>query len=201
LTESPPSSRRHSQENLYGDRLHSPSTPTLLDVRSNGGSSRGSQETIRAIHPKQSENTETSSLAPGNSNAETTELPRSLQQPQRSNSGSALHIALFEARHEWPPRQNSYFIPVDALERLLHVDAIMDELAGYQLGPMTSKETHHLAQMISDTAPRLFALIVCLGLGDCIPQFLNDGINDDHLPFERSNETERPGKWKLCSKL
>ncbi|TVY93333.1 Cyclin-dependent kinase [Lachnellula willkommii] len=126
-------------------------------------------------------------------------LSHKLHSPQPSSSVTALCAALFKARHEWPPRMNSFFIPNDELERLLHVDAIMDELATYQLGSMAAQESHRLAQNISNKAPRLFAILVCLGLGDFIPQFMDEGIDDEDLPFGRIDDTERPG-WQLGSK-
>ncbi|TVY19984.1 Cyclin-dependent kinase 2 [Lachnellula arida] len=126
-------------------------------------------------------------------------LSHKLHSPQPSSSENALCAALFKARHEWPPRMNRFFIPNDELERLLHVDAIMDELATYQLGSMAAQESHRLAQNISNKAPRLFAILICLGLGDFIPQFMDEGIDDEDLPFGRIDDTERPG-WQLGSK-
>ncbi|TVY41411.1 hypothetical protein LSUB1_G003306 [Lachnellula subtilissima] len=199
LTKSPPSSLRHFQDNLSKSRFYLPSTPTFLEDQSNESSSQGLQEAATDIHTEQSRGTASSSTL-GSFKSEDAESSKSLHPPQRSNSGSALYAALFKARHEWPPRMNSYFIPNDELERLLDVDSIMDELGGSQLGPMAAQESHILAQDISNKAPRLFAILVCLGLGDLISQFIDEGIDDEDLPFGRTDDTKRPGRWQLCSK-
>ncbi|TVY81364.1 putative L-type lectin-domain containing receptor kinase VI.1 [Lachnellula suecica] len=186
-------SPRKSQENFSDGRLHSPLNPLLVDFQSNGGSSRGSQETFRAVTP--------STL--GRSPIDGTELNHALSYPRRRNTGSILQEALIDARHEWPPDQNSYFIPVDSLEDLLSVDTITAELEGYQLDSTTTGSNQHLAQLISINASKLFAILVCLGLGESIRQFLDEDITDKDLPFKRLDETETTGtpKKRLCSRL
>ncbi|TVY48835.1 Serine/threonine-protein kinase [Lachnellula occidentalis] len=193
LMESPPSSPRHSQDNLHESRLHSLSDPAPIE--SNRGSGRGLQAAATGMHTEQHPGTVSSSFTLGSFNSEDAESSKSFHPPQRSDSGSALCAALFKARHEWPPRMNSYFIPNDELERLLHVDAIMDEL-----GLMPTQESHRLAQNVSNKAPRLFAILVCLGLGELIPQFIDEGIDDGDLPFGRTDDSRRPRSWQLCSK-
>lgn len=177
LTASPQDSTRHWPDDILDDNLHSPRVSSLRD------SSRSSRETLRTSRTERSSN-----HAPSPS-------------PQRANSGSKLQAALIDERHEWPAHQNSSFIPVDSLQRLLQVDAILDELKGYQLQYFSATELQNLARLVSETAPKLFAILVSLGFGHFIGRFIDEGIDDEHLPFERSTEAHDPKRRLLCSKL
>jgi hypothetical protein len=113
---------------------------------------------------------------------------------------SKLRDAIFEARIEWPPRQLRYFVPANDLKGLLQPAAIADELHGYQRESMNDETISQRAQEIYGKAPKLFAILVCLRLGHFILEFLEEKIYDEHLPFERFDDIEKPGKWKLCSR-
>lgn len=58
----------------------------------------------------------------------------------------------------------------------------------------------HTVKAIWKSAPKLFAILVCLKRGNLITDFLDEEIDDTDLPFVRSDNTARSGHFKLCSK-
>ncbi|KUJ21647.1 kinase-like protein, partial [Mollisia scopiformis] len=106
---------------------------------------------------------------------------------------------------EWPRGGNSYFIPIDQQKRLVTPMSIMEELRRVEdrENQHSKEELDDTTAKISNTARKMFSILVCLGKGKCIYNFLKEGLTDDHLPFSRfvaqatSNGTGV--RTKLCS--
>lgn len=116
-------------------------------------------------------------------------------------SSNNLEARLWDARIEWPLGQNRYFIPVDALSRLITLDSIKDELLRCNI-VVPDGQLQDLPPRILKDACRLFAILVCLGMGQCIYNFLQEGLTDDDLPLIRAEvkgKARATGSFKLRS--
>lgn len=109
---------------------------------------------------------------------------------------STLREELFQAQIEWPESSHRYFIPADDFERMVTPEAILKELRGI----CVSDEMLHLtAEYISKSAPKLFAILVCLKHTHLILDFLKESIDDKDLPLIRSDENAKPRGYELYS--
>lgn len=113
-----------------------------------------------------------------------------------SKRASTMKEKLFKARIEWPVGQNRHFVPDDDLKRFLTRDAILTELDRCSEEFPSDNDRDTAADYIFGSAPRLFAILVSLKLGQHIGEFICEGLNDTHLPFKRSNK--RANSFKLC---
>ena len=84
------------------------------------------------------------------------------------------------------------------MERLLTPDGIEEELSKYDLRFEDERSRRLMAEDISANAPKLFAVLIYLRKGHTIYNFLQEGIGDCHLPFERHDKTTKTGDFKLC---
>ncbi|KAE8443565.1 hypothetical protein EG329_001727 [Mollisiaceae sp. DMI_Dod_QoI] len=118
------------------------------------------------------------------------------------SEGPTLEGKLWDARIAWPAGRISYFIPYDDLQRLVTIDAVLIELRRRE---MVFKETElqDKADEILKTARKLFAALVCVSMGECILDFLNEGLNDKDMPFVRvelGNRNLGVGAFRLESR-
>lgn len=88
------------------------------------------------------------------------------------------------AQYEWPPGQNSYFIPVDVLDELMTYQNVKEELR--QMDPKMEEQClARYANYICTSAKKIFAILLC-GQNRCfIFSFVDEGISDKDLPFVR----------------
>ena len=93
----------------------------------------------------------------------------------------ALRDTLFNFRVEWPPGQNRYFIPIDALDSLITYDNVKEELRGLD----QSKREHDYAKIICNSAKKIFAVLCDVDQVKSIFRLIDDGICDEDLPFAR----------------
>lgn len=101
---------------------------------------------------------------------------------------------LLSAQIEEPYGSNSYFIPVDVLDKLLLKPNIRQHLR--KIFPTMDKESlEFYAESICSTSKKLFAVLICTLSGAqsrAICNFIQEGINDTDLPFERLYLNDRP---------
>jgi hypothetical protein len=88
----------------------------------------------------------------------------------------------------------------DKLQQLLTPDSIFMKLRRCKLVFTDGDAQIDVADNISRSAPKLFAILVCLTKGHLMLEFLEEGINDTHLPFERTDKRGNSINFKLCSK-
>ena len=86
------------------------------------------------------------------------------------------------------------------MEQLLTLDGIHEELSEYPLVFENDECRQRTVETISKTAPKLFVMLVYLRKVHFICEFLQEDIDDDHLPFERDDKTDMTGNFKLCSR-
>jgi hypothetical protein len=117
------------------------------------------------------------------------------------DSASTLEEKLSDARFEWPSEGNQYFIPADKLEELVTVNSIEDELKERHTYFAHDEARRQSAERILKTAPKLFAILALIQKSHFIGSFLDEGLDDSHLPFIRSTKNVTGGNFKLCSGL
>ncbi|KAI0855685.1 kinase-like domain-containing protein [Xylaria cubensis] len=116
-----------------------------------------------------------------------------------------LQASLRNARLEGPKRYNRTYIPLDKQYELVTRDSVYDILSTTRL-PLNGD---HLKGLVDQILPRhsssdpataladspsrrkLFAILVMLGVPDKIFLFMQEGIWDSHLPFQRNLATQR----------
>lgn len=119
-----------------------------------------------------------------------------------------LEDQLLDQLIEWPKGENRFFIPTDQQSQLVTPGSIIDELRRVEdrEDQDSEEELIDAAKKIWSTAPKLFSILVCLGKGKYIYNFLEEGLNDEDLPFVRSlsqADTNRTGaaRFNLSSRL
>lgn len=113
---------------------------------------------------------------------------------------STLQMQYCQGLIESPEGSNHFFIPAGELRNIFTFDSVFAELASYSHSP-TIETLPGVAKRICLGGTKLFAILVHLGQGHRIYEFLGEGICDKDLPLERSDKTNKSGKFKLCSKL
>lgn len=112
-----------------------------------------------------------------------------------SRSDNKLVKELYSRRIEWPPRRNSYFIPVDNINELINERSVHDELKA-MCPQMRQEDLKNLAKSICRTSRRLFGiLIICKVNFSDIRLILDSNHTDRDLPFQRiysDNSTSEP---------
>ncbi|KAL5000153.1 kinase-like domain-containing protein [Aspergillus recurvatus] len=114
----------------------------------------------------------------------TTSRPPLLQQSSSNvtlSSGALqrLQRGLNECRLE-VPQEHAEFIPASALQRLVE-ENVQEVLLEESIA--SSGSIQRLSQIICSQSPKLFAVLVVLKKVDYIIDFINEGINDEDLPF------------------
>ncbi|KUJ14525.1 uncharacterized protein LY89DRAFT_671863 [Mollisia scopiformis] len=104
-----------------------------------------------------------------------------------------LEDKLFDAVKVRPQVPESYFIPPEEIRRLVTIDSILSELQRCGIG-FAQTELQQKAEEIARTARNLFAVLVCHELGECILDFLNEGVCDEDMPFVRVRLEKRDGR-------
>jgi hypothetical protein len=117
------------------------------------------------------------------------------------DSASALEDDLRNARIESPEDENKYFMPADVFEQLITVNSVQVELEKTITTFPPGWSSLRYAEKIVKSAPRLFSILVLLRKGGFICDFLEENLDDTHLPFIRDDITHKGGKFKLRSKL
>jgi len=107
---------------------------------------------------------------------------------------------LCNAQIESPQGGHKWFIAVTDLIRIVTTESSLLELARCGVEFANDERRRGTAEKISKDAPRLFALLVRFKRGHQIMEFLEERIDDTHLPFVRSDKTAKSGSFKLCSK-
>ena len=95
---------------------------------------------------------------------------------------------LQEAQIEWPPRGNSYFLPINALNELVTYNSVAAELRRIDPKASDTQVSRHTSSICS-SAMKLFTVLLCGTKSSYITKFLDDGITDRDLPFVRSYTT------------
>jgi len=90
-----------------------------------------------------------------------------------------------------PCKPHSFFLPVNELKRLLTTDSVLYELQLYYPEALT-KINSDMADFIVTQAQRLFALLIYIGKGSTIKDFLKKGITDNSLPIHNVNDKTFP---------
>lgn len=112
----------------------------------------------------------------------------------------ALRDELLDSQKLWPPGRNTGFIPIDALYSILTFKAISEELS--QIDPSKNeKEILLCVNYIYGKARKLFALLLCQNKSNFIYSFIEEGIYDEDLPFQRAGVFgSTSDAFRLCSK-
>ncbi|KAH8651811.1 kinase-like domain-containing protein [Tricladium varicosporioides] len=113
-----------------------------------------------------------------------------------------LQDQLLNAQIEWPEGENKYFIPVDAIRKLVTVHSILVELRRFETDISEPGRLVRLSGFILATAPRLFAILVYIGETRSVWKFLKDGLDDTDLPLIRSaksSQEEPSNQFTLCT--
>lgn len=114
----------------------------------------------------------------------------------KSPSTLSLSSQLCDARVESPPHSFRYFYPEDVFRQIMHLDSIRFELQKAHYRFADEKSAAQAAERIAESAPKLFATLLWLERGHLISEFLDENIDDSHLPFVRSDIR---GSVKFCS--
>jgi hypothetical protein len=114
-------------------------------------------------------------------------------------SMQTLREVLCNARIEWPQGSFRYFIAVDNFNNIVTQKSISVELERCGTRFPNDQVRDQTVEKIRKSAPKLFAILVCLQRGKFITEFLDEGIDDSDLPFVRSDNTDKSGHFKLCS--
>jgi hypothetical protein len=88
---------------------------------------------------------------------------------------------LMDAWIEWPPEQNSHFIPIDVLDNLIWEENVKLQLEA-NFPEMREQEVWSYVTAVCSRAKRLFALLVSCDKAEC--------IWDKDLPFLRFSDVE-----------
>jgi serine/threonine protein kinase len=115
-------------------------------------------------------------------------------------SESTLRDKLCNARHEWPEGSFRYFIAVDDFNQIVTREAISLEMERCRMIFLNDEAREHTLEEIWKSAPKLFAILVCLKKGKLIADFLDEAVDDTDLPFVRLDNTAKSGHFKLCSR-
>ncbi|KUJ09273.1 kinase-like protein [Mollisia scopiformis] len=118
-------------------------------------------------------------------------------------SPPTLEDQLWDCRIEWPPQQNTYFVPIDEMKRLVTLSSITMELQRRGTIPdrLNQSDAVEFTQRILATALRLFAILTVIGKSDAILDFLEEGLGDDDLPFVRVDLQFGGSNMSLGSRL
>ncbi|EPE24891.1 Protein kinase-like (PK-like) [Glarea lozoyensis ATCC 20868] len=115
---------------------------------------------------------------------------------------STIRTEMSAARVEWPEGSNRFFVPVDDMDRIFTTQSIADGLKWEgSTKDLPIKARFALAYKIKSKARKLFAILVQLGKGNIIHDFLEKRIDDNHLPFVRSDRADKSDNYKLYSRL
>jgi hypothetical protein len=102
--------------------------------------------------------------------------PKSLLEEQ-------LHEALIQHKHR------EYFVPINELDRLITADAIRYELEVlYQ--DFQPFEISSTTRYIQENARKVFAILVFIGKGAYIREFIKERVTDADLPLKRWKEND-----------
>ncbi|KUJ14526.1 uncharacterized protein LY89DRAFT_142003 [Mollisia scopiformis] len=95
-----------------------------------------------------------------------------------------LEVRLLRAQMALPRISEPYCIPQDNFDRVVNVDTILAELQRCGV-TLAETELHEKTVEIFKYARKLFAALVCEGFGECILDFLEEGLCDEDMPFVR----------------
>jgi hypothetical protein len=115
------------------------------------------------------------------------------------DSASPLEERLIDARWEWPEGSSGNFLPGDAIESLVTIESIEEQLTWSNLRLPFGRSRHQIARKILQSAPKLFCILVLIQRSSYIGGFLEENIDDTDLPFTRDSKTRHSGNFRLCS--
>ncbi|KAH8817014.1 putative cyclin-dependent kinase 2 [Xylogone sp. PMI_703] len=92
---------------------------------------------------------------------------------------------LRNAKKEWPPNGNKYFIPIDVLDRLVSKSEIESVLKARPPPPSHPGSISDYADKIYHLAKKIFAILLMMSKERNIYSLIEEGITDDDLPFTR----------------
>lgn len=95
-----------------------------------------------------------------------------------------LQTKILRASKEYPTNQNKYFLPNDKLEALVTEFSIREELDKH------CPEYSYLTLKISQFARRLFVILLITNGLEHLPAFIEEGISDNVLPFNKYRNQE-----------
>jgi hypothetical protein len=94
---------------------------------------------------------------------------------------------LIVSKREWPSESNSYFIPINEIEKGVQEKVVRTALRGIYPG-LDSRRLDSAAHRICNTAQRLFTVLLCGSEGRyrlAILDFVEGGVTDADLPLVR----------------
>ncbi|KAH7386568.1 hypothetical protein BKA64DRAFT_681188 [Cadophora sp. MPI-SDFR-AT-0126] len=121
----------------------------------------------------------------------------STAKPHDDDNEPDLRHQLIDAQYD-PWEDYRYFISNNDLRRIITPKSIIR-----QMRTEKTLDGVHIQEgtttMISERAHKLFAILVYARLGHHIPEFLEEGIDDTHLPFSRIKIRDDDKRFSLCS--
>lgn len=85
------------------------------------------------------------------------------------------------------------FIPADALNRVITQQAVHEELD--RSTDLSASDISLISHTISESARKIFAILVCIGKVDLISSFLRESIIDADLPFNIPKGSSQQKEW------
>jgi len=123
------------------------------------------------------------------------------------SSSRPLLKKILDTKIEWPESSNSYFIPVDSLEKIVTEANVDLELRRIFRGTDRKIDTFRYASIVCSNdkkAKKVFVILLATNdLERFLGEFLDEGITDEDLPFVRHPKTppSQPSKRRsfiLC---
>jgi hypothetical protein len=116
-----------------------------------------------------------------------------------------LRDRLDERQIEWPPGQNKYFIPVDALDSLITYENVKNELRRLDLSK-GEQDLSSYTDFICSKAKKIFTVLLYVDKVESLFKLIHDDICDDDLPFTRCYKYSTTGflasnsRFTLCKR-
>lgn len=123
---------------------------------------------------------------PFRSNATPSETPRwSSLYIQNHNEHSSLQDDIYHNLIESPRGGDQRFLPDDQFKSLVTAKSIEVELDRAFAGTFLGASNKVVSQVIFKRCPKLFTILVLIERTTCIQDFIDEDIDDKHLPFRR----------------
>jgi len=91
------------------------------------------------------------------------------------------------------PWGTHWFIPADAIDKILTEQAIHEELD--RITDLSTSDISIASHKIWEHARKTFGILVSIGKGRLISSFLNEGITDADLPINIPNGASQQKEW------
>jgi hypothetical protein len=117
------------------------------------------------------------------------------------DEGGYLAKMLRGAQIEWPPNENSYFIPINKIRALENQELVWEELQGL-FPTMSGDRLENYVKVICTKATKIFAVILFSPprKSEAILTFIDEGITDANLPLVRVYRRRGSPTYTLAKK-